>query len=277
MDCYLCGLEALTTAATGLCCDCNRGVCLRPSRRLDHVVHGDQCGCGCRKTVCEADVLNHATTHGKGVPGCFPGLAVVAGAPVVAGATQLSSDPNPDRAAAASTRATMTRFLNYITPGRTALWEARWTLGGQDWIQGSLADDGRLPDVLISSPFFSRARVERISALAAAVIAHGLAEADFSAISATLPSNSVRIFETLRDLRAPVSATKSWAITAIDAESVANHLRHWRRPADDVRRLAVFDIDFGHPATVELASAVLGVLDEPEPLVLGGSGRSRRR
>jgi hypothetical protein len=267
MDCYLCLSESLTTAAAGICVECNRGVCLRPSRRRDRVVHGDQCLCGCKKVVCEADILDHATrAHSSSAPGCFPALAVVAAAPVLGGAV-LSEAP----ASSLATRRAMTKFLNYITPGRDALWEARRTLRGQQWTRASLARDGRLLDVLLPPSFFTRARIARIRSLATTTLMHGLSGTDVSQLADRLEPRPGRTLRLLLALH-PMRPAREWQFYGpADIDAVAEHLSRWLPAVDTTQEPVARTIDFSQPATAELARRTLEVDDEEPEESSGGS------
>lgn len=273
MNCYLCALEQLANNAAGICVDCNRAVCLAPSTRRDHTVHGDLCGCGCHKTVCQADALSHAKAHGSGAPGCFSLLAVLVATPALGAATLLSDDSDVSADLRMVAQEQITRFLNDIAPGTEALWAARLALGGRSWQRASRLGDPRHEDVRFDSQFFAPARARRVASLAGAAVAHGVSRNGGPQVRSLLKPLKREVLDGLSSLSwLPPPRTAAPDVVKM----LVNDLEDFLPDRDAVQQIAPLSgFDLTKVATGQDAINLLRVDEDEEPVqraAMAGSG-----
>src|SRR6202023_867788 len=80
----------------------------------------------------------------------------------------------------------LNEFLNYIRPGRTALWESKSEIPEQIWFTAALPTVPSRPAVFFRDGFFFSGMVERIASGAARTLGDALRTTDFTPVTERL-------------------------------------------------------------------------------------------
>jgi hypothetical protein len=173
MACFYCkdddGFEDITSY--GDCVECHKPVCIEPPnpRRTDNTFHGAKCKCDCGALVCMYDAADHAAREHRTVDQCFHSIALALGIAVVRETAAESADKRTASRLSPKTVDTYNRFLNFVTPGYTALAAAVKQSNDRDLrklaVPGRHEGSGK-PQVMFGPEFWSEGSMERIAALA---------------------------------------------------------------------------------------------------------------
>lgn len=122
MACYYCLIQGISAPDAGGCDDCSKNVCVHPNpARYDPFFHGEQCGCGCKKLLCEQHFGAHAGGHGNPPNECFPLLTgLISGDAFVAAIGSLAQKRIGAILTEPASKA-LNRYLNLVSPGRGVL------------------------------------------------------------------------------------------------------------------------------------------------------------
>lgn len=123
MACFYCAKEGVPlTPDVGKCVECEHRVCVEGSRPPNRH-HATQCTCRCGKLVCRIHYKLHSSQYPSTPSHCFGKDAAMLGAEALSGIELAMSRPprGPQRQLCVDT---VSRFLNFISPGRGTLAKA---------------------------------------------------------------------------------------------------------------------------------------------------------
>jgi len=262
MACYFCQKQGMNINDAGLCRECSRAVCVRPSLRPDKKYHGHVCKCGCRALVCQDDLQRHSSTHGSDAGSCFPAAVLTLGLPVLSRTLNVAADNgdfDDDRT-----------FLRTAGPGAAAIQDSIRKLdaperdylrkNGLIRVQPKTGEDSE--EFHFTPAFFDEARRGRIAVMAARAVGKawkGIRGAPRVVNQrATLPSLESRLLDMLAEqIAQPVPRAVDYLEIDIDPEALtALHLT----PGFEKKLKPILETVASQGATLDATASLLWLM-----------------